>query len=85
MTSVRLKNSATVQNGEQHRVYIKGILGGYLHGINVLECWQTSELFRSGFKLIKRKRFWGRDLLFCVCISHGMSNLASKSKFSILF
>lgn len=58
-------------------MYIKVILGGYLHGINVLECWQTSELFRSGFKLIKRKRFWGRDLLFCVCILHGVSNLAS--------
>lgn len=58
---------------------------GYLHGINAQQCWQTSELLRFGFKLVERKLFCGRDLLFCVCISHGMSDLASKSKFSILF
>lgn len=56
-----------------------------LHGTNVQQCWQTSELLRFGFKLVERKHFCGRDLLFCVCISHGMSDLASKSKFSILF
>lgn len=74
----------------QHSIHIKYILRGYLHDINIQECWQTSKLLRFGFInniiwIIEHKLFWGRDLLFCVCISHGVSDLASKSKLPILF